>query len=716
MPALPGDLLRYVIGGVLFLVVVVVGRKAWRWYAGREERALEAQLREAIESGDLRRAGDIQMRRGNLLEASRIYLRAKEHVRAGHVLLKLGDEKAAADEFEKGEEWTRAAPLLRKHGELLRAAACYERSAIRGDRLAAAECLSAVDEHLKAGRIYQDLEEYEKAADCFAKVEDLESLDVALTMLENAALAKSTSADRRKELWRRAGELAVKAGAHDRAARAFDEAGDLAEAAKIYETALKKLDLAAALYAEAGRILDSERLTDAAGGSSVVLETRLARARARGDRSLADKLETQLDALTGGPSTPATKVARRDEGAGVTARYNESDKKLGRGVAVARFEDRFELLGELGRGGMGVVYKAKDLKLGRYVAMKFLPEDVEKGSTLHRLFQREARAAAALSHPSIVTVYDVGELGGREFIAMELVDGETLDRVIDETGPMPIAEALDVMEKVLVAMEYAHGQSVIHRDLKPANLMRTRGAIKVMDFGLAKVISGRSSSGGTVIGGTPSYMPPEQKTGDTDHRSDVFALGATFYELMSGVLPGNPGEPASATSRYPTLRERVPEAPARLSDLVMRCLEHERQDRPQDIVSVLREVREIRAELVEGALEAPPRRRPAAMADTMPKAVEEAKKKRAPLPRIAREEEDPPPRVEHLGRPERVERPSPNRLERPTPQRAERESPKRAERVERTSAGKPAAAAKRPLPREEIVDVVETGALRGKPR
>jgi serine/threonine protein kinase len=116
-------------------------------------------------------------------------------------------------------------------------------------------------------------------------------------------------------------------------------------------------------------------------------------------------------------------------------------------------KNRFELLGELGRGGMGVVFRAKDQKLQRFVAMKFLPEDVEVGSTLHRLFLREARAAAALSHPGIVTVYDVGELDGREFIAMELVDGKTLDRVLDEDGPLPLPEALEVMEKVLLAME-----------------------------------------------------------------------------------------------------------------------------------------------------------------------------------------------------------------------------------------------------------------------
>ncbi|MBK6514718.1 MAG: protein kinase [Polyangiaceae bacterium] len=337
---------------------------------------------------------------------------------------------------------------------------------------------------------------------------------------------------------------------------------------------------------------------------------------------------------------------------------------------------------------MGVVFRAKDQKLQRFVAMKFLPGDVEVGSTLHRLFLREARAAAALSHPGIVTVYDVGELDGREFIAMELVDGKTLDRVLDEDGPLPLPEALEVMEKVLLAMEYAHTKSVIHRDLKPANLMRTRDGVKVMDFGLAKVVSGRSSSGQTLIAGTPSYMPPEQKTGHADHRSDIFALGATFYELMSGVLPGNPGEPPSATSDYPTLRQRVPGSPARLSDLVMRCLDHDRNHRPQDIVSVLRELREIRAEVARAPVEPQPRRRAEHPAAASPKLVDDVKKLRAPAPRISREEDDDAPHVE------------------------------RVERVEKVAASpvKPRPAGARPIiPREED-DGVAPGARRGKPR
>jgi tetratricopeptide (TPR) repeat protein len=675
------DVVRYAIAGLILIVLVVAARRAWQWVSTREDRELERAVREAVAAGDLRRAGDLQAKRGLLMEASRIFLRAGEHARAAQVLAELGEIRRAAEEYEKADEWGRAAPLYRKSGEVLKAATCYEKCEGRSDRLSAAECYRLAGEHLKAARLFQELEQFEKAADCYAKVEELDALDVALTMLENAALAAKTDPAQRQGLWRRAAELAVKLGAHERAARAFDEAGEPARAAQIYEEALKNFEMAAALYAEAGDDTAATRLS-AVAGEGAVRATRAARARARGERAEAEERDARSRSTEG----ESTVLASDGGGTKATVRFHAKEDAGRDGPARGasnRLEDRFELCGEIGRGGMGIVHKAKDLRLDRFVALKFLPGDVEPGSTMHRLFHREARAAAALSHAGIVTVYDVGELGGREFIAMELVDGKTFDRVLEDEGPVPVAEAMELMERVLEAIEYAHGKSVIHRDLKPANLMRTATGIKVMDFGLAKVVTSKSS-GQTVIGGTPSYMPPEQREGIADHRSDVFALGATFYEIMSGVLPGNPGEPASRTSDYPTLRDRVPAVPLRLSDLVMRCLEHERAARPQDVVSVLAELREIRS-LVAKEPEVRPRRAASPAVEAKPKAPpEEPIKKRAPLPRIAREEE---------------------------------EDGERAPRIERVG---PAPAPRAPTPdrpkRGGLLEVVDTSSRRGKPR
>jgi eukaryotic-like serine/threonine-protein kinase len=639
---------RWAVIGAVALVVIWVALKVRRWLAGAEERELSRQLQEALADGNAALAGDIQVRRGNLVEASRIFVRAKEHEKAGTVLAMLGRDKEAAEEYEKGSVWSKAGPLFKKVGEPAKAAACLERSSDRADRIGAAECWLLANESLKAARLFQDTEEFERAADAFTKVDDLAALEVALTMLENAALAEKDSEKRKRRLWSRAGEVGLKLGAHERAARAFDEAGMVAKAAEIYENALKKLDVAAALYAEAGDMAAAERLTKASGGAETVMMTRAARARARGEGELADE-------LLGGSKKDATSATVVKTGDSENETVVASDKKpepisQKRGLDLG---DRFELAGELGRGGMGVVYRAKDLRLGRFVALKFLPDDVEPGSTMARLFRREGRAAAALAHPGIVTVYDAGDIDGREFIAMELAEGITLDRVLEEQGPLPPAEALEIMEKVLEAIEYAHGKNVIHRDLKPANLMRTKAGIKVMDFGLAKVI-GSQSSGQTVVAGTPNYMAPEQKTGHADHRSDVFSLGVTFYELLTGVLPGRPGEPPSSASHYPSPRERVAAVPARLSELVMFCLERERDLRAQDVVSVLREVREIRAEL-----SAPPK--PAAPKPSTPKR-EETPKHVAPAP---------------------VSRPQPTPQKRPLPPRISREDEEEGVTVQR---------------------------------
>lgn len=618
------DLLRYpwvrwAVLGVVVLAVIIVIRRAMTWFAGREDRALESALKQALDAGDLKRAGNIQVQRGNLIEATRILERGKEYARAAEVHLQLGNEKQAAENFALAGVHDRAGPIFRQLKDLPRAAASLEQSKHRADRLDAAECFMELKEFLKAGRIYQDCEEYEKAARAFKNVEDLDSLEVAVTMMENAALKAAPEV--RKALWSDAAILATKLGAHDRAAKAHDEAGELRKAADVYEKALKDLEVAAVLYAEAGDDASCQRLISAGASSATILDLRTKRARARGDTALATKLSE-------GQERPPQRQQPDDADATrvtVEARRSADPTR-------ERLEDRFEVLGELGRGGMGIVHKAKDLRLDRLVALKFLPPAAMEDPTLLKLFHREARAAAALSHPGIVTVYDVGTMGHREFIAMELVEGETLDDVLETSGPMPLEALLDLFEKVCAAIEYAHSKNVIHRDLKPSNLMRTRIGVKVMDFGLAKLVNVKTTGGGTVVGGTPNYMPKEQLTGHADHRSDIFALGATFYELATGVLPGHPGVPAHKADSYPTPRQRVPTIPARFSELLMFCLEPNPGDRPQDLPTILREVRAIRAELV-----APSRKEPKS-APEPPTPT----KARAPLPRISREDDDAP--------------------------------------------------------------------------
>ncbi len=196
---------------------------------------------------------------------------------------------------------------------------------------------------------------------------------------------------------------------------------------------------------------------------------------------------------------------------------------------------RYEIVGELGRGAMGIVYKGFDPNIDRTVAIKTIQLNADNKETIER-FRREARAAGGLSHPGIVTIYDAGEDQGVFYIAMEFVEGETLQSVIAR-GPLTVEEATAVMNEIGSALDLAHARQIVHRDIKPANIMIAGGHAKVMDFGVAKMASSTATATGMVIG-TPSYMSPEGVKGlPVDGRADIFSLGVVLYEMLTGRRP-----------------------------------------------------------------------------------------------------------------------------------------------------------------------------------
>jgi tRNA A-37 threonylcarbamoyl transferase component Bud32/TPR repeat protein len=506
---------------------------------------------------------------------------------AGHRMLARlsrdqGREADAAMHCEAAGDFEEAAELGSLLGNYSHAGELFERAQ---DPLSAAEMYLLADQKVRAGQAFETARDFEKAIECYrdagAIANWVEALERRGESFEAARIALDNA------LPTRGHRLLQRVLPDDRHYReACVLLADAFEKEHHYDLAASKLEnyIAASKRDEVEPVL-YWRVADLHEKSGH-LERAL---------DVLDELRL-LDPTFPNLATHAEQLRKAQS----AKRYAEArllDADSSGPPTVLLADKRYEILEEIGRGGMGVVFRARDRRLGRIVALKRLSENLRDHARAVQLFMREAQAAAALNHPNIVTIYDVDQDDGALIITMELLEGLPLNRVLAREGQLPSNEVARIGFEVCGALAYAHGQRVIHRDIKTANLFHTNDdAIKIMDFGLAKLLEEvrRTAS---VIGGTPYYMAPEQSLGaDVDHRADLYALGATLFELATGRVPFPDGDTAYHNRHTvpPNPREFAAELDPALGELILQLLEKDRDDRPESAAVACAQLRSLR--------------------------------------------------------------------------------------------------------------------------
>jgi len=510
---------------------------------------------------------------GDLAAAARILERDGQAKVAHLILARLhherGQNETAAEHYEACGHALEAAEI---HGDLNRFDRAAELFEEAGEPARAGEMWRADGQHSRAGEAYEQANRFDTAVDCFREAKDISRWTAALD---------------RRGLPLEAAQVAVDHEDWERAIRSLQQ---VPHSDPNYDTAS---NLLIDTYQRVGQIdlaLNKvEELVNQQGIEEAPLESCDRLAQLLEDNGLFDRAQNTLEILQR-RDADYPNVSTRIESLKKRANEEATTGAISATGAVFGEGSRYEILAELGRGGMGVVSRARDLRLGRVVALKRLPDNLRNHPKAVQLFLREARSAAALNHPNIVTIYDAGQEDGTLYITMELLEGTPLQEILKARGRLTVRDTARLGIQIAKGLQYAHEHQIIHRDIKTGNLFFTASKkVKIMDFGLAKMVQEvRRES--TVIGGTPYYMAPEQGIGDAvDHRVDLYSFGVTLFELATGCVPFTEGDVAyhHRHTPPPDPRELIDDIPAELAELILQLLAKDPDDRCQNAQEVV---------------------------------------------------------------------------------------------------------------------------------
>ncbi|MHB8482837.1 MAG: protein kinase domain-containing protein [Nitrospiria bacterium] len=557
-----------------------------------------------------------------------MYVKGENYHQAALIYVKSGKFREAARICEEGKEYREAARYYEKEGlymkagemyrflkEFLPAAENYEKAvtALENEEVSEKNTRKIQEISACTGDLYLKAKEYLKAGSFLEKAQMFDRSAVAYSKAKNSLLtAKSLeSAAKFKE----AAKLYLEEGALENAALSYEKGGAFFEAGDIFKQ-MGDADRAISLYQKVTSNSKNYEQASLLLGDLFQQKGMLGPAREKYQKLIDRKsitrenLETfyNLALLTEKIGDLHEAVSLYEKILAEDLNYKDVSSRLEQlGVKVKQtaaltpeeteahtITSRYKIIGELGRGGMGIVYRAEDTVLKRIVAYKILPDSFKNNPQFLESFMLEARTAAALNHPNIVTIYDTGRVGSDYYITMECVDGMTLkDLLVKSGGGIPAHIVMTIARQLCLGLEYAHDKNVIHRDIKPANLMLTRDkTVKIMDFGLAKLLH-EGSSEKTTVKGTPYYMSPEQILGkNVDALTDLYALGCTIYHLLAGRPPFIEGDVYyhhlhSIPDSPRKYNEKIPEP---LANIILKCLEKDKTSRyhhPKELLNAL---------------------------------------------------------------------------------------------------------------------------------